>query len=202
MKRGQKILMWALACTMAAGAARAIEGTGKIVFINLDQAFNEYYKTKIADSQLKAQAAEFNEERKAMVTAHEALQKKFNDTREEAQNKALNEEVRAQKASLAEEQLVAIRDSEAKIKRFDELRSKQLEDQSRRMRRGLVGEIREVIKAYAIETGVAAVMDASGLSLNGIETALYVEPKVDITKAVIERLNKGAPAADAGKAAP
>lgn len=87
---------------------------------------------------------------------------------------------------------MAIREQESKIKRFDELRSKQLEDQTRRMRRGLVEEIREAIREYSRGQGFDAVIDASGQTLNGIESIIYFDDKLDITARVIEAINKGA----------
>ena len=49
----------------------------KIVFIDLDRTFNAYYKTKLADGQLKEQADTFNKERKDLVQSYELLESEF-----------------------------------------------------------------------------------------------------------------------------
>ena len=174
-----------LACSPAWAAEQST------VFINLDRAFNEFYKTKLADTQLKEQADEFNEERKTLVGDYEKLQKDFAAIRDEAQNSALSDDVRAEKRNLAEEKLVELRDYESRIRRFDDSRRKQLDDQSRRMRKRIVEEIQQIVKDYAQKQGYLAVIDSSGQSLNGVENILYADPKIDITDTILGMLNKG-----------
>jgi len=139
---------------------------------------------------LKKQAEEFNTERKKLTTDLEKFQEEFNVLREESQDVALSEDARAQKRNAAEEKLVELRDMETRIRRFDEARQKQLDDQSRRMRKRIVEEIRATIQTYARTQGYRAVLDSSAMSLNGVETLLYTDVKGDITDAVIEMLNK------------
>jgi outer membrane protein len=173
------------------GLLPAFAAEQSVVFINLDRAFNEFYKTKLADTQLKQQADEFNDERKTLVTDYEKLQKEFGVIRDEAQNTALSDDVRTEKRNLAEEKLVEVRDYESRIRRFDESRRKQLDDQSRRMRKRIVEEIQQIVKDYAQTQGYQAVIDSSGQSLNGVEIILYTDPKIDITDTVLGLLNKG-----------
>ena len=162
----------------------------QIVFVNMDRAFSEFYKTKLADEQLKKQAEEFNEERKKLTADFEKLQEQFNILRDEAQNTALSEDARAQKRSAAEEKLIETRDMETRIRRFDEARQKQLDDQTRRMRKRIVDEIRQVIQTYARTESLSTVMDSSGQSFNGVEMVLYQDVRSDITDAILEQLNK------------
>jgi len=161
-----------------------------IVFVNMERAFSEFYKTKLADEQLKKQAEEFNEERKKLTADFEKLQEQFNILRDEAQNTALSEDARALKRSAAEEKLIETRDTETRIRRFDEARQKQLDDQTRRMRKRIVDEIRTVIQTYARTQGLSTVIDSSGQSFNGVELVLYQDVRSDITDAILEQLNK------------
>lgn len=172
-------------------AASGFAAEKQIVFIDLDRAFNEFFKTKLADTQLKQQADEFNDERKTLVADFEKLQESFNKARDEAQNTALSEDARNEKRNEAEDKLVALREHEAKIRRFDESRRKQLDDQSRRMRKRIVDEILEAIKSYAQTEGLFAVVDSSAQSLNGVECILYNDAKADITDTILDVLNKG-----------
>ena len=163
----------------------------KIVFVDLDKVFNEFYKTKLADAQLKQQAEEFKDERKTLVGDFKAMQEEFNKARDEAQNTALSEDVRNQKRAAAEEKLVEIREQESKIRRFDESRQKQLDEQSRRMRKRLVEEIQEVVSTFSRQQGYAAVVDSSGDSLNGVPIFVYTDARDDVTQQIVELLNKG-----------
>lgn len=181
--------MVCVVAAMLATGALAQERRAAVVVVNMDRAFSEYYKTKQADTQLKAQAKDFDEERKKMLEDLDRTDKEFTTIRDESQNTALSEEVRAAKRTLAEEKLMLKRELEAKIRRFMELRQKQLDDQGRRMRKGIVDEIRGVVKIYARDRGVEIVLDSSGGSLNGVEIVLYNDSRVDVTDDIIKVLN-------------
>jgi outer membrane protein len=193
MKR--QIAGWWLAAVVGClGMVGARAADTRIVFVNMDRIFNEFYKTKLADTQLKEQASQVMDERKKLQSDFEKLQADFNKLRDDAQNAALTEEVRAQRRTSAEEKLVEVRDYEQKIRRFDDTRRKQMEDQSRRMRKRIVDEIRDTIQTYARNQMFSAVLDTSGQTLNGIETVLYTEPRMDVTGEIIDVLNRGRPA--------
>ncbi|MFT5124750.1 MAG: outer membrane protein [Candidatus Omnitrophota bacterium] len=189
MKYLFNLLMPIVASAILLQPAMAADTT--VVFVDLDKAFNEYYKTKLADSQLKEQAEEFNSERKKLVEVYESLQEAFNKLREDSANPGLKEDARTELRNQAEEKLIELRDQEQKIRRFDETRRKQLEDQGRRMRKRIVDEIKEKVQTFARNQGYAAVIDISGQSLNGVEIVIYVDKKVDVTPSILELLNKG-----------
>ena len=195
MKRVQKLMTVALVgCVLwgAAGSARAQASSGpSVVYVDLDKVFEEFYKTKLADGQLKEQADQYREERTKMVDDFKQLQDDFKAARDEAQDTALSEEARNARRSAAEEKLVELRETENKIRRFEESRRRQLDEQTRRVRSKLVDEIKETVTKLARERGYTSVMDASGENLNGVPTVLYYEPKADITVELITLLNKG-----------
>ena len=163
----------------------------QIRLIDLDRAFNEFYKTKLADAQLKDQAEAFNEERKKLMRDREALAEEFKNYREEAGNTALTEAARDQLKIKAEEKLIELRDQESKIRNFDESRRKQLEEQGRRMRKRLVNEILEELDKFAKNEGLGAVIDTSGQSLNGVALVLYTDARLDITDDILAIMNQG-----------
>ncbi|NCD33708.1 MAG: OmpH family outer membrane protein [Spartobacteria bacterium] len=164
----------------------------KIVFVDMEKVFNKYFKTELADAQLKEQAEEFNQERKDMVDRFEGMQEDFNTLREEAQNNALSEKAREEKRKSAEGMLMDLREEEAKVRKMEASRRKQLEDQQRRMRKRIVDEISETIETYAREQGYDVVLDSSGQTLNGVAVVLFTSGKYDVTDPIIEILNKGA----------
>jgi outer membrane protein len=164
----------------------------KIAFVDLDKVFTEFNKTKRADLKLKDQAQEFNDERKELIDDYQKLEEAFNAIRDDAQNTALSEEARNKRRDEAEEKLVEMREFKSRIRRFDETRRKQLDDQTKRMRRELVEEITSAITVYARDEGFATVLDSSGQSLNGVPSILYVDNRYDITEKLIDRLNKTA----------
>lgn len=185
------ILSLLIATFTCASAPRVSGGEIDFAFVNLDKCFNEYYKTKLADAQLKEQAKDFNEERKKLISDYEAKQEAFNSAREESQNTALSEDERNKRRNEAEEKLVELREYEAKIRNFDASRKKQLQDQSQRMRKRIVEEIKKSIQTYARNQGFTAVFDSSGESFNGVTLVVFNDEKVDITEDVLDLINKG-----------
>ncbi len=178
-----------VACALLLMPYEAKAATDRIAFLDLEKVFSEYHKTQAADAQLRRQAEEFNVERREMIVKLEELREEHNSLREDAINEALDPQVRAAREEEAETKTIQIREQEERIRRFDELRTKQLEDQGRRMRRNIVEEIREIINDHARERGYAAVIDSSGQSLNGVTTVLYLDSRHDITNDVIALLN-------------
>ncbi len=178
-------LLWA-----ASTATAQVQDAG-IVFINLDRAFNEYYKTQLADAQLKERAEEFTAERASRVEEYETLNERFAEAREQAQDTSLSEDVRTRQRNVAEELIVEIREMEGRIQEFDQTRRQQLEEEGRRMRARIVGEIQEEIQAYARERDYEAVIDSSGQSLNAVPLMLYMDRRLDITEAIVAILNEG-----------
>ena len=179
------MMVW-LAMVTAAGAAGV-----SLAFVDMDRVFNEYYKTKLADSRLKEQADAFTKERQKIVDKLEQLREQFNTARNEAQDTTLSAEARKAKQDEAEKLLVQIRETESELRKFEQSRQKELQDQGRRMRNRIVDEIRSAVEDYARSEGYSAVVDYSGESMNGIPVVLYVDRSVDITDNVIEMLNKG-----------
>jgi len=179
------MMVW-LAMVTAAGAAGV-----SLAFVDMDRVFNEYYKTKLADSRLKEQADAFTKERQKIVDKLEQLREQFNTARNEAQDTTLSAEARKAKQDEAEKLLVQIRETESELRKFEQSRQKELQDQGRRMRNRIVDEIRSAVEDYARSEGYSAVVDCSGESMNGIPVVLYVDRSVDITDNVIEMLNKG-----------
>ena len=176
---------------VAAAGLLPARGEDRVVFVDMDKVFNEFYRTKLADAQLKDEAEAYKTERAALIDAFKRLQDDFKTVRDESQDTALSEDARNQKRTAAEEKLVELREMDGKIRRFDETRRRRIEEQMKRQRDKLVGEIRETITSYAKGQGFTAVVDASGLSLNGVPSVLFYESKNDITQAVIDLLNTG-----------
>jgi outer membrane protein len=182
--------LWGLGIVAMLALALPARAETKFGMVDMNRAFTEFYKTKLADAQLKEMAEEFTNERKEIVGRMEALQTAANKARDDAQVSGLTADARAKKQAEAEDKLVGLRNEEQKLRQFDESRRKQLEDQGRRMRGRLVDEIREAVKTYARTQGLNVVLDSSGQTINGVEAVLYRDDQTDITGAVLDILNK------------
>ncbi|RKX32700.1 MAG: hypothetical protein DRP22_01825 [Verrucomicrobia bacterium] len=191
MMRTQNRQIWLVGMLMV-GIVSAAQAAGlSLAFVDMDRVFSEYYRTKLADAQLKEQADKFTEERDRLVQKLKDLREEFNRARTAAQDTSLSAEARKAKQDEAEKLLVQIREEESNLREFEQTRQKQLTDQGRRMRNRIVDQIREAVEEYARTQGFSAVLDYSGDSMNGVPVVLYVDRSVDITDEVIEILNKG-----------
>ncbi len=189
--RTQNRQIWLVGMLMV-GIVSAAQAAGlSLAFVDMDRVFSEYYRTKLADAQLKEQADKFTEERDRLVQKLKDLREEFNRARTAAQDTSLSAEARKAKQDEAEKLLVQIREEESNLREFEQTRQKQLTDQGRRMRNRIVDQIREAVEEYARTQGFSAVLDYSGDSMNGVPVVLYVDRSVDITDEVIEILNKG-----------
>lgn len=190
--RGIAVLLTAVALLSAAAPAGAqATDRERIVFVDMNKVFDEFYKTKLAEGQLKEQEAEYKDELKKMVDKFKALQEAFRQAREESEDRVLSEEARRSRRADAEEKLVELREMEGKIRRFEETRRRQIADQMKRVRDKLVVEIKETLSGYARKEGFIAVIETSGDNLNGVPNILYFDPSRDITAPLIELLNTG-----------
>lgn len=190
--RGLAALMTAVAL-LAASAPAGAQSTDRerIVFVDMNKVFDEFYKTKLAEGQLKEQETEYRDELKKMVDKFKELQESFRQAREESEDRVLSEEARSSRRAEAEEKLVELREMEGKIRRFEETRRRQIADQMKRVRDKLVVEIKETLTGYARKEGFIAVVETSGDNLNGVPNILYFDPSRDITAPLIELLNTG-----------
>jgi outer membrane protein len=189
--RGFAALLTAVAVIDSSSLAIAQSDLGRVVFVDMNKVFDEFYKTKLAEGQLKEQEAEYRDELKKMVDSFKKLQEAFRQAREESEDRVLSEEARNARRAEAEEKLVELREMESKIRRFEETRRRQIADQMKRVRDKLVVEIKETLSGYAKKEGFIAVLETSGDNLNGVPNVLYYDPSRDITAALIDLLNTG-----------
>lgn len=184
-----------LAAAVAIGTAPRVgaqDRSSRMVVVRLDRIFNEFYKTKLASAQIETRKQEIRDELKAREAQIVALDKEISDLRVQINDTALSDEHRSQLRESAADKQLRFNEMQDQARQIAELRNKELEDMSRRMRRGLVEEIREAVRDFARAQGYDAVFDASGQTLNGVEALVYFDEKLDITERVIETINRGA----------
>ena len=190
----KKILVVLLAMVVAVSVARAADR--EIVLVDMEKAFNEFYKAKLADAELKKRADEYSEEHKGKVEAYKKLQADIATLQEDVMNTALSEDARSEKRNEMEEKLLERSGMERDIQRLDESAKKDLSDQMRRMNRRITEEMMKVVEDYAKTRGYPVVFDSSLRGMNGTPFVLYTDGKIDITGDIVNALNKGKPGDD------
>ncbi|MBN2162376.1 MAG: OmpH family outer membrane protein [Pontiellaceae bacterium] len=177
-----------VALFLMAGGVRAAD---EIAFIDIQEVFKRFYKTQLAQDQIRQQADDIKLERDEMEAEVETLKGKIEELRADSRDENLSEEIRANKRDLLEENLVALQKKEQEMADFEKLRMEQIESQNQRMTKKIFDEIHETVINYAKMKSFAAVVDRSAQSRIGTDVILFAAPKFDITAGVLEVLNEG-----------
>ena len=162
----------------------------KIGTVDMKKVFENYYKTKDAEQRINdARNAAKKELEDRMDTYKKATEdiKKLND---EIQSPALSKESKDSKTKQRDDKIADIKGMEREIQEFQTNRQKQLEEQTMRMRSGIVDEIQKVVSDRVKADQYDIVFDRSGPSLNGVPILLYAKDSYDFTTDVISALNK------------
>lgn len=190
----KKILLVMAAVSMMAGVSFA---QGKVVFINFEQAFNEFYKTGLAKAKIEAQQRDVEAEQKIRKDELAAISAEIDVLKKDARDVTLSEEIRDGKRKLYEDRLLDLRAKQKEFDEFTAMRQKQIQIQVSRMSRIIMDEINQTVVAYAKREGFAAVIDNSSRGA-AVNVFVYTHPDSDITGKVIAQLNSRRP--DEGEA--
>ena len=185
----KKLLLFAVSFLVLAGAASAAE---RIVFVDLERVFNEFYKTQLAKSKVQMQQADIDAERQLMVDEMTQISEEVDVLKKEARDVTLTQEIRDGKRLLYEERVLELREKQKEIEEFSERRQKQIQMQVSRMSKTVMDEIREAIVEYAKQEGLLAVIDSSTRRA-AVGVFIYTHADVDITEAVLAMLNSRRP---------
>jgi outer membrane protein len=179
-----------LALVLALGTSHASAQSLKIGTVDMKRIFDSYYKTKDAESKInEARNAAKKELEDRMDIAKRALEevKKLD---EDIQKPELSKEAKEQKSKIRSEKATELQNMDREIREFQASREKQLQEQSVRMRAGIVDDINAVVSARVKAESYNLVFDKSGPSLNGVPIVLYAMDSYDFTDTVVTALNK------------
>jgi len=177
-------------CLALATALNAAEPA--MAFVSMERLFDEYYKTKAANIQLKARFESVDAPRRDLLNQVKTLKAEVEKLGVEVRDKSLSDAEREKKRTAAEDKFAQFRDAEAKLVEFDNTYKKKFGEEMKQSQQKLVGEIRAVIEAYVKEHGVRIVFDSSGKTLNSVESVVYYDKAFDITEPILTILNKNA----------
>lgn len=185
----KKLLMVAASVLMLTGTSFSAE---RIVFIDLEKVFNEFYKTQLAKAKVEVQQQDIETERKGMVDEITTISTEVDALKKEARDVTLTEEIRDSKRLQYEERLLELRAKQKELEEFTSRRQQQLQLQVTRMSQSIMDEIRQTVVEYAKQEGFMAVIDNSSRRA-AIGVFIYTHPDVEITETVLTQLNSKRP---------
>jgi Skp family chaperone for outer membrane proteins len=179
--------VWAVALSASA------QGTGRIVTIDLNKVFNDYYKTPIATAKLKDTVDSYKKEHDDMIANYKKQIDELNKLREEQDKTEYTAEIREQKRKAVAEKLAETQKLQRDIEEYDTSHQNILKEQTQRMRQTLVKEISDAVTKEASDQGYLLVLDKSGNTLNGVPSVVYSPDNLEVTDAIVKILNKNQP---------
>jgi Skp family chaperone for outer membrane proteins len=165
----------------------------RIATVDLRKLFDGYWKTKQADAALKDRAADLDKEYKGLRDDHKKLTEEYQKTLADANDPAVSSEERDKRKKTAETKLKEIKDAEETIGTFERQARTTLDEQRRRMRDNVLGEIRTTINAKAKSGGYGLVVDTAAETPNSTPVFIYNSSDNDLTQSVLDQLNATAP---------
>lgn len=185
-----RLILCLLAVFSAAIALRAAEPQ-KVAVVDMEKAFNNYYKTKIIQSFLEEQQNVYRTHLATMNRALEKLQMDYKVLLDAAQNLTLKESERQEKAKLAATKMVEVKQAETDIQQYFTEKARQFQQLEESKRKEVTDEIIAEVQRRSVIENADIVLDISGRTTSNISSVIYFKPNLDITDKVLEELNRG-----------
>lgn len=165
----------------------------KIATVDLKKLFDDYYKTKLAQADIKDHAARLDKDDKSMKDGLKKASDEYQDLLEQANNQALSSDERDRRQQAAASKLKDLQAQKAAIDQYERQAQTTLADQRQRMREKILAEIKDAVTAKAKAGGYNLVFDTAAETVNGTMAIVYTSGENDLTAAVLAQLNAGAP---------
>ncbi|EDY17665.1 outer membrane chaperone Skp (OmpH) [Chthoniobacter flavus Ellin428] len=193
------VFLLVAAITTAAASAQST----KFGTVDMKRVFDSYYKTKDAESKINEARNAAKKELEDRMDMAKKLLEEVKKLDEDIQKPELSKDSKEQKSKVRSDKASELQNMDREIREFQASREKQLQEQSVRMRAGIVDDINKIVSDKVKAENFDFVFDKSGPSLNGVPIVLFSRDNYDFTDSVITSLNKNrASAAEAPAATP
>ncbi len=183
-----------LAALLALLVTQPVSAQSKYGIIDLKKVFDDFWKRKQADTQLKERGAEFEKQRKDLMDSYQKANEEYKKLIDSASDQALSTDERERRKKLAEDKLRDFSTLETQLNQFDRQARSILTELMTKMRENVLRQIQEVVANKAKAGGYTLVWDVASQSKNDTPIILYSSGENDLTDAVLQELNRDAPA--------
>ena len=193
MNRKALAITAALAALLPCTSALA---QGKVGVINLTKVFDDFWRTKQADQQIKDRLAEFEKMGQSMYDDYKKANEEFGKQIEAANDPALSKEESEKRRQDLDKKRKDIMEMETNIKQFQGNSQRALMEQRGRVRESILRDVRGVLEEKAKAGGYATVLDVSALSANGTPVVIFTTltgGESDLSDSVAKTLAATAP---------
>ena len=184
----KKLQLTILTFALLAVTAFTSAAQTKVATVDMGKLFNNYWKTKQAQSSLEGRLTELRKEVKDMAENLDKAQTEYIPLLDQANDPAISSDERDKRKQAAADKLKELGNSKNALDQFQRQADAQLADQKQRMTANLINEIRAAVADKAKAGGYNTVLNAATT-----EVLVYTDNSTDITASVLSQLNAGAP---------
>ena len=162
----------------------------KIATVDMSKTFESYWKTTLSNKQIKERETDFNKIEQGMVDDIKLIQEEYSRLVQSAQDPANAASKREEDSKQARLKAAANDRSLRSLTEDRQNKQRTMGEMRARLSKARVDEIKEIISAKAKQGSYDLVVNSAQ---NDAALVLYTVGKNDLTKEVIEELNKEAP---------
>ncbi len=165
----------------------------KIATVDLKKLFDNYYKTKLAQTAIQERASQLDKDDKSMKDELKKGSDDYQKLVQQANDQALSADERDRRKQSADDKLKELQEKKAAIDQHERQAQTSLNEQRQRMRDNILVEIKAAVATKAKAANDTLVFDTAAETVNGTMAVIYSTSDNDLTDAVLAQLNAGAP---------
>ena len=192
----RRFLGVALAASLITVAA-AQEAKIKIATVDMQELFQQYYRTNEAQKQINVERSRIQKDNNERLTRIRELENNLGNLKKQIEDPSVNDNKKQtlfKDWQMQQQEGIAL---ERERKEFLQRRNQMLNEKMVQRMKGILDEIRKLVEEQAKTDDYDYVFDKSGLSTSQVPFLLYTKDATDITAGLLKDLNKDAPAESA-----
>jgi outer membrane protein len=183
-----------LALIVAVAVSASASAQTKIAVVDMKRAFEQYYKTKQAETQIKSQREEADKIYKGMLEDYKKANQEYKTLLDGSNDQAVSNEEREKRKNAAEKKLLDLQEIEKSVRQYEKSAKENLAALEKRMRDKIVDEIREVVNRLSRSGNFTMVFDLAAVTPYQTPVILFTDGQNDLTDPIVKELNATAPA--------
>ncbi len=174
-------------------ATSASAGELKVATVNMTTLLNNYYKTKAAENEDEVEKTDIKKDDAERLSALQALKEELRKLFNEFNDPSLSADKKKAISKTAADRKATLAALEREREEFLQRRGRALNQKMGGIMDQIRTDVIEAVNAHAATQNADYVFDNSGLTTSQVPFLIYVRNKIDLTDAVLEKLNKDAP---------
>ncbi len=166
---------------------------GRVATVDLRRVFDNYWKKKQAEAQLKERQTDMQKEDKNLIAEFDRAREEYQKLLNDANAQEVSTEERDKRKKAAEDKLKSLQELQVNIRQYEKTAETTILEQTDRMRSNILSDIRAVVNAKAKAAGYSMVIDTAAETINKTPVFLFTTNENDITESVLSQLNANAP---------